>query len=222
MSVISSPKHIGVAYSTATAASTDCVSESSSACVVVLKKEEGLLVVLSVFCVVTMDNGSSWRFLAGKGKGVSHRPRAHSFFGVAPSMPNVASRVVIAAVLLPCIQHPHCWSRAEPRHSACSSLLAINTTVRNYIKVVIFRRIQALRVHIKLTFNRKDFVHPFCIVVRIRIRFLYKFGFELIVCENEIGDSLLESRMMFIPAVKIGTLTFQDFSRFFSSLSMAT
>jgi hypothetical protein len=77
-------------------------------------------------------------------------------------------------------------------------------------------------VHIKLTFNGKDFIHPFCIVARIRIRFLYKFGFELIVCENEIGDSLLESRMMFIPAVKIGTLTFQDFSQIFSSLSMAT
>jgi hypothetical protein len=68
-------------------------------------------------------------------------------------------------------------------------------------------------VHIKLTFNGNNFVHPLCVVARIRIRFHYKFGFELIVCENEISDSLLESRMMSIPAVKIGTLTFQDFSQ---------
>ena len=76
-------------------------------------------------------------------------------------------------------------------------------------------------MHKKVTFNIKDFIHPLCVVARIRIRFLYKFRFELIVCENEIDDSLLESRMIIIRAVKIGTLAFQYFSQFFSSLSMA-
>jgi hypothetical protein len=76
-------------------------------------------------------------------------------------------------------------------------------------------------VHIKVTFNGEDFMHPFCIVVRIRIRFLYKFSFELMFSESEIGDSLLESNMIFIPPSEERTLTFLSFSQFFSSLSMA-